>query len=113
MPREAALPSAHLQKHVNSHLIAEPLVMVSTRVRVAQPQLAHDTVQVILEYTVETNATDSSNGTLSFLAPPGDTIAPPGTYMLFILWQGVPSHAAYVKASTLLHVASKSAFGTA
>ncbi|KAK9812389.1 hypothetical protein WJX73_007024 [Symbiochloris irregularis] len=59
--------------------------------------LAMDLRQVVLEFTIKANSTDDKNGTLTFSAPPGDTIAPPGTYMLFILWQGVPSHAAYVR----------------
>ena len=38
----------------------------------------------------------SQSGSVLIQAPPNNNVAPPGQYMLFVLYQGVPSKATYV-----------------
>ncbi len=46
--------------------------------------------------SVALNIVSVAAGTVSLTAPPDATIAPPGYYMLFIMYQGVPSVASWV-----------------
>ena len=42
---------------------------------------------------------DVSAGTVTVTSPPDATIAPPGNYMLFILYNGIPSVASWVSVA--------------
>lgn len=56
--------------------------------------------QIVLRYSISHRPGENGpNGTLTLTSPPGDTFAPPGMYMLFVLSEGTPSHAQYVRVS--------------
>ena len=54
-------------------------------------------IQVVLEFEVISEPAGDSWGYLTATAPPDATIAPQGTYMLFILYQGVPAEAEWIQ----------------
>ena len=67
--------------------------VVLTRLATSTHGIHADQRQVVL-------ACDASASSINCTAPPNSNIAPPGVYMLFLLYQGVPSHAAYVTVMT-------------
>ena len=67
----------------------------------APPCQAWLEVQVVLKFEVLSEPSGSSWGFLTATAPPDATIAPPGTYMVFILYQGVPAEAEWLQVRTL------------
>ena len=58
--------------------------------------------QVVLEFEVISEPAGDSWGYLTATAPPDATIAPQGTYMLFILYQGVPAEAEWIQVMGML-----------
>jgi hypothetical protein len=68
-------------------------------VMIRQSAVTHSTHMderlVVLVISVSNTA-----GIVTAVAPPDSTIAPPGMYMLFIMYQGVPSRAAWVQLSS-------------
>ena len=63
------------------------------------------TLQVVLEFEVISKPSGNSWGYLTATAPPDATIAPQGTYMLFVLYQGVPAEAEWLQVSTDVAIA--------
>ena len=55
---------------------------------------ATDTIHMDQRQVVLTGATQA--GSVQIQAQPNSNVAPPGQYMLFVLYQGVPSKARYV-----------------
>ena len=56
----------------------------------------------MLEFGVISEPAGDSWGYLTATAPPDATIAPQGTYMLFILYQGVPAEAEWIQVTNVL-----------